>query len=233
MQNMPLGDSSLEVERASKSRVRATHAFIVLAVFGGVQAPDLKILPYKYPNDRVMHIRPWYVEDVSFDGSTSPVKREVVTSTMRADMYTDQTGACAYCQGHLTQLNFDADHIIPVRYGGPTCRTNLHLICVPCHRRKTGKELRTSGKQYRTDVPISSSVVVKTNLGFPLVRPADLPQLPPGVYTLDFGPHIKPRPAAPRHVKTPRKVEPMTRKYELTPTRFTKLRASILNPKCL
>ncbi|CAM9897593.1 unnamed protein product, partial [Ectocarpus sp. 6 AP-2014] len=67
------------------------------------------------------------------------VKRTKVTPSMRANMYSDQHGTCAYCEKHITRTpaDFDVDHIIPISRGGPTCRTNLHLLCVKCHRTKT------------------------------------------------------------------------------------------------
>ncbi|CAM9819937.1 unnamed protein product, partial [Ectocarpus sp. 12 AP-2014] len=60
-------------------------------------------------------------------------------------MYTDQHGACAYCKKQITQTpaEFDLDHILPVRHGGSTCRANLHLLCVRCHRNKSAIERRT------------------------------------------------------------------------------------------
>ncbi|CAN0346870.1 unnamed protein product, partial [Ectocarpus sp. 6 AP-2014] len=55
-------------------------------------------------------------------------------------MYAAQNGACAYCCKPLTQKVAECDHIIPVKHGGPTCQSNLHLLCVPCHRVKSAAE---------------------------------------------------------------------------------------------
>lgn len=108
-------------------------------------------------------------KSVVLDGPMNRVKREVVAPSMRADMYADQNGLCAYCEKQITRTpaDFDVDHIIPVKYGGPTCRTNLHLLCVKCHRTKTSAESRSGANvMYPSD-----SVVLKTYSGFPKVRP--------------------------------------------------------------
>jgi len=38
--------------------------------------------------------------------------------------------------------NSDVDHIIPLNLGGLSTESNLQIICVPCHRRKTALESR-------------------------------------------------------------------------------------------
>lgn len=141
---------------------------------------------------------------VLLDGPTAPVKREVITPSMRNDMYLEQHGECAYCSKPLTRApaDFDLDHIVPVKHGGPTCRSNLHLLCIRCHRTKSSIERRTGGELYRpADYP-SDSVVIRTATGFPRVRPADFPTLKSGVYTLDYGPHTHPRPAVTQSADT-------------------------------
>ena len=149
------------------------------------------------------------------DGPTNPVKREVVSDKMRADMYDEQHGECAYCSKVLTQspADFDLDHIIPVRRGGPTCRSNLHLLCVRCHRTKSSTERRTGAMLYCPPVYPSDSVVLMSRPGFQKVRPADLPGLTAGTYSLDYGPHKQPRPASLKRVtrRGARRVNPVAR----------------------
>lgn len=67
--------------------------------------------------------------------------------------------------------DFDLDHVIPVRRGGPTCRVNLST------------ERRTGAMLYCPAMYPSDSVILKTHPGFPMVRPADLPGLKAGVFS--------------------------------------------------
>ncbi|CAM9826009.1 unnamed protein product, partial [Ectocarpus sp. 13 AM-2016] len=75
-------------------------------------------------------------------GPTSPVRREVITPGMRNIMFADQKGECNCCRKALTQspADVDCDHIVPVTHGGPTCRSNLHLLCVSCHKSRSAFE---------------------------------------------------------------------------------------------
>lgn len=152
---------------------------------------------------------------VLLDGPTNPVKREVVSDKMRADMYDEQHGECAYCSKALTQspADFDLDHIITVRRGGPTCRSNLHLLCVRCHRKKSSTERRTGAMLYCPPIYPSDSVVLKSRPGFQKVRPADLPGLTAGTYSIGYGPHKQPRPASLNRVtrRGARRVKPVAR----------------------
>ncbi|CAM9681023.1 unnamed protein product, partial [Ectocarpus sp. 12 AP-2014] len=61
---------------------------------------------------------------------------------VKAELYATQDGACSYCRKaiSLRPCDFDIDHIVPVKLGGPTTRSNLHLLCVTCHRAKSGFE---------------------------------------------------------------------------------------------
>lgn len=64
---------------------------------------------------------------------------------LRDDLFSTQRGMCAYCERPIEILpsaNCDCDHIIPVKVGGPTTRSNLHLLCVQCHRSKSSMERR-------------------------------------------------------------------------------------------
>lgn len=40
----------------------------------------------------------------------------------------------------MDPANFDCDHILPISVGGQTCLSNLHLLCVRCHREKSARE---------------------------------------------------------------------------------------------
>ena len=129
---------------------------------------------------------------ILLDGTTSPVKRESITPKMRDVMFAEQSGECNYCKKAITQspADFDCDHIVPVKHGGPTCRANLHLLCVSCHRRKCALEMRKG-----TSTHASESVLVRTDPCFPTVKPTDFPGLKPGIYSLNYEEHKPPRPS--------------------------------------
>ena len=71
-------------------------------------------------------------------------------TVMRQDVYRhretlmkQQSSSCNYCKApiHVHRgANCDCDHIIPVKYGGSSRIENLQLLCVSCHRVKTGIE---------------------------------------------------------------------------------------------
>lgn len=42
------------------------------------------------------------------------------------------------CEGKATQ----ADHVVPVAFGGQTTMENSQAVCVPCHKAKTQAESR-------------------------------------------------------------------------------------------
>ena len=71
-----------------------------------------------------------------------PSKRKQPSPEMRESLFLEQEGQCAFCKTGLRTdpADFDCDHIIPVRCGGPTCMTNLHLLCIRCHRAKSARE---------------------------------------------------------------------------------------------
>lgn len=129
-------------------------------------------------------------------------------------MFTDQNGACAYCQKKISQApaDFDADHIIPVKHGGRTVRENLHLLCVSCHRTKSALERRTGATTHA-----SESVLLRTEAGFPPAKPADFPRLRPGIYSLYHGLQQTPRPEVKRVGRRDRRImRPATVSSETT-----------------
>lgn len=63
----------------------------------------------------------------------------------KESLLTQQGSKCNYC-GEPIRINpgsnCDCDHIIPVNYGGNSEIDNLQLLCVSCHRIKSGMERR-------------------------------------------------------------------------------------------
>ena len=70
---------------------------------------------------------------------TLDVKREVETrqgAQLHGVPY--KRGECAMCSEVLTKMEFD--HIKPLSCGGSNLVTNLQVLCVACHKMKTGEE---------------------------------------------------------------------------------------------
>lgn len=58
------------------------------------------------------------------------------TSIIRHQLFLIDMGACRMC-GSVTDT-WQADHIIPVMYGGSGCDlSNLQTLCIECHQSKT------------------------------------------------------------------------------------------------
>lgn len=54
----------------------------------------------------------------------------------RADAFTKQDGACAYCCMRLAAGEATADHCTPVTRGGLTNKDNIVVACQPCNAAK-------------------------------------------------------------------------------------------------
>lgn len=53
-------------------------------------------------------------------------------------------GKCESCGIYLQPAAWQCDHIVPVSKGGTNDITNLQVLCIPCHRRKTRAERRAN-----------------------------------------------------------------------------------------
>lgn len=63
------------------------------------------------------------------------------TTIIRVQLFDIDMGACRSC-GCITD-NWQADHIIPVIFGGSGCDLkNLQTLCLDCHKEKTVKQQR-------------------------------------------------------------------------------------------
>ena len=57
---------------------------------------------------------------------------------------------CASCgitkeEAETLHMGFEADHIIPLEFGGEDTSDNIQPLCGPCHAEKTAKQVRTRG----------------------------------------------------------------------------------------
>ena len=74
-----------------------------------------------------------------------PMSRGSIKGEVIEGLLSDQDSKCRLCRTPVfmgTYSNCDVDHIIPLRYGGPCLKSNLQILCVTCHRRKTALECK-------------------------------------------------------------------------------------------
>lgn len=72
-----------------------------------------------------------------------PEPRKSLSSCLKREVMVRQKNQCRFCKSKITlkpYCNADADHIIPINYGGKTNVDNIQLLCVGCHRHKTSLE---------------------------------------------------------------------------------------------
>lgn len=72
-----------------------------------------------------------------------PEPRKSLGSSLKKEVLVRQNNRCRFCRSKITlkpYCNADADHIIPINYGGKTNVDNIQLLCVGCHRHKTSLE---------------------------------------------------------------------------------------------
>ena len=124
-----------------------------------------------------------------FKMETGPARRRAISKVMKRKIFAAQKGTCMYCKKYIHQrpADYDCDHIIPVQYGGPTCRSNLQLLCVRCHRTKSGRERGIKA----TPAAHHPSLVINTK-GYGIrISPQEIQKVvadpKSAVYRLDFG----------------------------------------------
>lgn len=77
------------------------------------------------------------------EGTLRPEPRKSLSSVIKREIMVRQKNQCRFCKSKITlkpYCNADADHIIPINYGGKTNMDNIQLLCVGCHRHKTSLE---------------------------------------------------------------------------------------------
>ena len=81
---------------------------------------------------------------VSWNRATKKAKRQACTK-FREHVLELQEHKCNYCRCNVSfgeYSNADMDHIVPLNAGGEQDLSNVHVLCTPCHRRKTAMECR-------------------------------------------------------------------------------------------
>jgi len=72
-------------------------------------------------------------------------------------------GHCQQCGIKIGLKQWEADHIIRLKDGGENRESNLQVLCVPCHREKTGQENALQAKANR--VRFKTHSIKKSNRG--------------------------------------------------------------------
>lgn len=129
-----------------------------------------------------------------FKVSSKPAKRGTLSKTVKRRIFTQQKAQCNYCCKKVQSrpADFDFDHIIPVQYGGPTCRSNMQILCVRCHRRKSSRERGLH------EVIAKRPTILVSTVGHGIrISPQDIRTLfvtkSPTIYCLEFGKQEEPK----------------------------------------
>ena len=71
---------------------------------------------------------------------------------VRLRLFLESDGMCGDCGIKIGPKEWHADHIIRLKDGGENRETNLQVLCVPCHRDKTGQENKAGAKAARVQM---------------------------------------------------------------------------------
>lgn len=133
-----------EAERAGEREI---------CIIGGI-APEIDTLKYFYLVDhsftqsrsmkfkqfRVFDDQSWKTVYIGPEEKLRCIKRKTFTNIndKRKILEQDQY-KCRKCgrEVSIARMDFDIDHIQPVKYSGPTHLDNLQVLCTGCHRQKT------------------------------------------------------------------------------------------------
>jgi hypothetical protein len=83
-------------------------------------------------------------------GRIVPEKRKSFTGPERAMIHADYDGRCRACD-RLVGLKFEVDHRVQIFRGGKHVRANWELLCIDCHKAKTGGEATGNAKCRRIE----------------------------------------------------------------------------------
>jgi 5-methylcytosine-specific restriction protein A len=67
-----------------------------------------------------------------------PKRRRDFSKTVKRDAAARAKGRCEQCTARLSYGQFHYDHVLPDALGGEPLLDNCQVLCVTCHRLKTG-----------------------------------------------------------------------------------------------
>ena len=73
------------------------------------------------------------------------------SARLRRALNTRGAGTCANCASDHPSTHLKIDHVTPVSVGGADTPDNLQVLCDPCHRTKSSREVRQRAAIARGD----------------------------------------------------------------------------------
>ena len=78
--------------------------------------------------------------------------RRRLTTQERLAIFLRRLGHCARCGGRIRPgQRWEIDHITPLGLGGRDAPDNLQVVCAPCHRDKTRRDVSAVAKAKRVE----------------------------------------------------------------------------------
>jgi 5-methylcytosine-specific restriction protein A len=74
------------------------------------------------------------------------VARQNFSRKVQAEANARAAGKCESCRANLKVGEGEYDHILPDELGGKPTLANCQVLCVPCHKSKTGHDVRRMRK---------------------------------------------------------------------------------------
>lgn len=119
--------------------------------------------------------------------------RKGVREDQKKALVERQSSLCQECSCPVSigsYSNADIDHIIPRHLGGKTVLNNLQIICVPCHRTKTGLESKSVRRVFPdlelpSDTDMYAIANFKHDFRDGLLNPLEFMKNPVGVVVMD------------------------------------------------
>lgn len=78
-------------------------------------------------------------------------RRRKLSAAERLDVVARAGGKCEICKKSLAGVPINVDHRDPLDAGGADELSNWQAVCVPCHRRKTGREATSRAARRRAE----------------------------------------------------------------------------------
>ncbi|WP_460452234.1 HNH endonuclease [Alsobacter sp. SYSU BS001988] len=80
------------------------------------------------------------------------MSRRRYTTQERLAIFLRRLGHCARCGGRIRPgQRWDLDHVVPLALGGRDEPDNLQVVCAPCHRQKTRRDVSAVAKAKRIE----------------------------------------------------------------------------------
>ena len=92
----------------------------------------------------------------SQDGGTTLKRRSNFPPKVKAEAAFRSGGKCESCSARIGSGGFHYDHIVPDALGGQPTVDNCRVLCLTCHRAKTGKrdvpQIAKANRQHKAHI---------------------------------------------------------------------------------